>query len=150
MSDAPLKQRVQTEMIAAMKAGQKDRTQVIRMVLSEIKAQEADKPDADPQVAVAAYAKKLQKTAADMERLNQPDRVAALKAELAIVQEFLPREISDADLEALVATTLAPLGPRTPKDQGKAIGLVMKAIATTQQSADPNKVRTLIQTTISS
>jgi uncharacterized protein YqeY len=130
-------------MVQSMKAGNKERTQVLRMVLSEIKAQEADKPDADPQAAVTAYVKKLRKAQADMERLNQPERVAALQAEIAIVDEFMPKQLDDAALEALVASTIASLPGVTAKESGKVVGLVMKAAA---GSADANKVRALVAT----
>src|SRR6185503_11544707 len=128
---APLKTLVQTEMVTAMKAGDKNRTQVLRMVLSEIKRVEADKPDADPQAAVSAYAKTLRKTMAEMERLNQPERVKQLQAELVIVDEFMPKQLDDAALEKIVADTLAGLGPLTKKDTGRAMGAVMKAAAAT-------------------
>src|SRR5215213_8825104 len=96
MAEPVLKSAVHGQMIAAMKAGNKDRTQVLRMVLSEIKRVEADKPDADPQAAVSAYAKTLRKTMAEMERLNQPERVAQLQLEIAIVDEFMPKNMDDA------------------------------------------------------
>src|SRR5205823_11640512 len=123
-------------MITAMKAGDKNRTQVLRMVLSEIKRVEADKPDADPQAAVSAYAKTLRKTMAEMERLNQPERVAQLKSEIAVVEEYLPQQMEDAALEKVVADTLSGMGPLTAKDSGRAMGAVMKAVSATGMSAD--------------
>src|SRR3954467_10908270 len=102
MADTKLKTAVQTQMVTAMKAGDKNRTQVVRMVLSEIKRIEADKPDADPQGAVTAYAKTLRKTMAEMEKLNQPERVTQLQSEITIVEEFLPKQIDDAALEKIV------------------------------------------------
>lgn len=140
-----LKASVTQQMTAAMKAGDKARTMVLRMVLSEIKRIEADKPDADPQAAVSAYAKTLRKSMAEMERLHQPDRVAQLQSEITIVDEFLPRQLDDAALAALVDQTLATLGPITPKDQGRALGAVLKAVAATGAAADPAKVRERIQ-----
>jgi uncharacterized protein YqeY len=142
MPDAPLKIAVHTQMIAAMKGGDKARTAVLRMVLSEIKAVEADKPDADPLGAVQSYSKKLKKTMAEMEKLNQPQQVAQLKAEIAIVDEFLPKQLDDAALAALVDQTLAAMPGVTAKDSGKLIGAVMKAAG---GAADAGKVRALIQ-----
>jgi uncharacterized protein YqeY len=140
-----LKADVQKQMVTAMKAGDKLRTQVLRMVLSEIKKVEADKPDADPQAAVVSYAKTLRKTMAEMEKLHQPERVAALSAEVAIVDEFLPKQMDDAALDKLVTDSLMGLGTLTAKDQGKAMGAVMKAVAASGASADPAKVRKLIE-----
>ncbi len=144
MANANLKARVQSEMTAAMKSGNKDRTQVLRMVLSEIKRIEADKPDADPQGAVSAYAKTLRKTMGEMEKLGQPDRVKQLQGELKIVEEFLPKQLEDAALEKIVVDTLATLGPLTKKDTGRAMGAVMKATAATGLSADAAKVKSLV------
>jgi len=137
-----LQQRVQQQMVAAMKAGQKARTQVLRMVLSEIKAQAADHPDADPQIAVAAYAKKLRKAMAEYEKIQQAEQVTALKEEAAIVDEFLPKALDDAALEALVVQVLAGMGPVTPKESGKVLGTVLKAAG---GSADAAKVRALLE-----
>ncbi len=122
MADAKLKLDVQAQMVAAMKAGDKLRTSVLRMVLSEIKRIEADKPDADPQGAVNAYAKTLRKTMAEMEKLNQPERVAALQGELKIVDEFLPKQMDDAGLETLVGLTVAGMPGMTKKDTGRVMG----------------------------
>jgi uncharacterized protein YqeY len=145
MADAKLKTDVQNQMIAAMKGGDKHRTSVLRMVLSEIKRIEADKPDADPQGAVNAYAKTLRKTMAEMEKLNQPERVAALQSELKIVDEFLPRQMDDAALETIVSQTLAGLPGLTRKDAGRAMGAVMKTVAATGASADPAKVKAIVE-----
>lgn len=144
MPPTDLKSTVHTQMTTAMKAGDKNRTQVLRMVLSEIKRIEADKPDADPQAAVNAYAKTLRKTMAEMEKLQQPERVAQLQSEIKIVEEFLPRQIDDAALEKIVADTLAAQNLTAKKDAGRAMGAVMKAVATTGLSADAGKVRALL------
>lgn len=148
MASPDLKAEVQRQMVAAMKGGDKLRTQVLRMVLSEIKKVEADKPDADPQGAVTSYAKTLRKTMAEMERLAQPERVAALQAEVAIVDEFLPKQMDDAALERLVGETLAGMGPVTKKEMGKVTGAVMKAAAAAGASADAGKVRALLESKI--
>src|SRR6476660_7223697 len=121
MNKTDVKADVHAHMITAMKAGDKNRTQVLRMVLSEIKRIEADKPDADPQGAVAGYAKTLKKSMGEMEKLNQPERVKQIGAELAVVEEFLPKQMDDAALEKIVVDALAGLGPLTKKDMGRAI-----------------------------
>ena len=142
MSETILTQKVRAEMVAAMKSGNKDRTQILRMVLSEIKAQESDHPDADPQTAVSAYGKKLKKALTEMQRLNQPERAAALKAEIAVVEEFLPRQLDDAALEKLVDATIATMGAVTAKETGKVMGAVLKAAG---GAADAGKVRAVIE-----
>jgi uncharacterized protein YqeY len=143
-----LKATVHSQMVAAMKAGNKERTQVLRMVLSEIKAKEADDVNAVALTAVSGYAGKLKKALAEMEKLGQAERVAQLKAEIAIVDEFLPKPMDDAALAALAERALAPLGALTKKDMGRAIGAVMKAVAAAGAAADAGKVRALVETKI--
>ena len=145
MPDAPLKVAVQSQMVAAMKGGDKARTQVLRMVLSEIKAKEADDVNANPQAAVTGYANKLKKALAEMEKLGQAQQVDQLKAELAIVDEFLPKPMDDAALARIAEDALGKLGPLTKKDQSRAIGAVMKAVAAAGASADSAKVRALVE-----
>jgi uncharacterized protein YqeY len=136
---------VQSQMVAAMKGGDKARTQVLRMVLSEIKRKEADDPTANPQDAVSGYAKTLRKAMADMEKYGKVEEVAQLKSELAIVDEFLPKQLDDAALGPIVEQALAPLQPLAPKDIGRAIGAVMKAVAASGGSADAARVRALVE-----
>ena len=148
MAETNLKAKVHEQMVAAMKGGDKERTQVLRMVLSEIGRKEADDVKANPQEAVTAYAKLLRKSMAEMEKLGQAQRAAKIKSELAIVGEFLPKEIDDAGLETIVGEVLHGLGPMTKKDQGRAIGAVMKAVAANGVSADAGKVRALVESKI--
>ena len=146
---ADLKATVQSQMVAAMKGGNKARTQVLRMLLSEIKAKEVDDPKAVAQAAVTGYAGKLKKALADMEKLGQAEHAAQLRNELAIVDEFLPRQMDDVALEKLVNETLAGMGPITKKDSGRAIGAVMKAATAAGASADAGKVRALLESKLS-
>ncbi len=137
---AAVKTQLQTQMVQAMKAGDKLRTQTVRMVLSEVKALESDHPEGDPQTAITGYAKKLRKAMQDFEKLNAGDRVEAIKAELKIVEEFLPKPMDDAALEALVSKVISDLAAG-PKDAGKVMGAVLKQAA---GAADAVKVRAMV------
>src|SRR5436309_15759110 len=97
-----LQSRLQDDMKTALKAGQKDRLQVIRMLLSDVKNIDLmpNKPTAEQ--VVEAYAKKLRKGVEEYEKLNKPDEVAKLKSEIAVVEEYLPKKASPADTEKLV------------------------------------------------
>ncbi len=121
-----LQARLTEDMKAAMKSGQKDRLAVIRMVLSDVKNIDLmpDKPTAEQ--VVAAYAKKLRKSAEEYEKVGRPDEAAKLKAEIAIVEEYLPKKASAADTEKLVDDFLAQ-NAFTEKDFGRAMGAFMKA-----------------------
>src|SRR3978361_1384924 len=92
--------RLQEDMKAAMKSGKKDRLSVIRMILSD--AQMADLKKITPEEAVAAYAKKLTKSAEEYQKYGRTAEVEQLKTELAIVQEYLPKKASTEDTGKLV------------------------------------------------
>src|SRR5271156_52255 len=98
--------RLQTDMKTAMKAGEKDRLLVIRMLLSDVKNIDImpNKPTAEQ--VVEAYAKKLRKAAEEYLKLNKPDEVAKLQGELKVVEEYLPKKAGAGDTEALVAAFL--------------------------------------------
>src|SRR5947209_12221572 len=121
-----LKQKLQEDMKAAMKAGQKDRLQVISMLLSDVKNVDMAPKPTTPQQAVEAYAKKLRKSAEEYEKLNKPAEVDQLKAELAIVEEYLPKKASPEETARMVDEFLAK-NSFTEKQVGQATGMFMKA-----------------------
>ncbi|HEY8668029.1 MAG TPA: GatB/YqeY domain-containing protein [Tepidisphaeraceae bacterium] len=121
-----IRDKLQEDMKLAMKAGQKDRLTVIRMLLSDVKKIDLmpNKPSA--QQVVEAYAKKLRKSAKEYEELGKPDEVAKLKQEIAITEEYLPKKASPKDTERLVDDFLAE-NTFTEKQFGQAMGAFMKA-----------------------
>jgi uncharacterized protein YqeY len=121
-----LQAKLTEDMKAAMKAGQKERLSVIRMLLSDVKNIDLmpNKPTAEQ--VVAAYAKKLAKGAEEYEKLGKADEAAKLRGEIAIVEEYLPKKASAADTEKLVDEFLAA-NTFTEKEFGKAMGAFMKA-----------------------
>src|SRR4051794_13678123 len=114
------------DMKAAMKSGQKERLQVIRMLLSDVKNIDLAPKKLTEEETVAAYAKKLRKSAEEYEKLGKPAEAAQLKAELAIVDEYLPKKASPEDTEKLVESFLAQ-NTFTEKQMGQAMGAFMKA-----------------------
>jgi uncharacterized protein YqeY len=121
-----LQNRLTEDMKAAMKAGQKDRLGVIRMLLSDVKNIDLmpNKPTAEQ--AVEAYGKKLRKSIEEYQKLGRPDEAKQFAAELAVVEEYLPKKASTGDTEKLVDAFLAK-NPFTEKDFGRAMGAFMKA-----------------------
>lgn len=117
--------RLQEDMKTALRAGQKDRLGVIRMLLSDVKNIDLmpNKPTAEE--VVAAYGKKLRKSAEEYEKLGRSEEVAKLKAELIVVEEYLPRKASPADTEKMVEVFLSA-NAFTEKEAGRAMGMFMK------------------------
>ena len=117
--------RLTEDMKTAMKTGQKERLSVIRMLLSDVKNIDLDPKKPTAEQAVAAYAKKLRKGAEEMEKYGKQAEATQLKAEIAIVEEYLPKKASAADTEALVDQFLAA-NKFTEKQLGQAMGMFMK------------------------
>lgn len=133
--------RLQDDMKTALKAGQKDRLQVIRMLLSDVKNIDLNPQKPTEQQAVEAYAKKLRKSAEEYEKIGKADEVAKLKAELAIVDEYLPKKASPEETARLVDEFLAK-NSFTEKQVGQAMGAFIKAHGST---VDAGTVNTLVR-----
>ena len=117
--------KLQEDMKTALKAGQKDRLSVIRMMLSDVKNIDLMPSKPTEQQAVEAYAKKLRKSLEEYEKIGRQVEADKLKWELAVVEEYLPKKASPQDTEALIDAFLAK-NTFTEKEVGKAMGLFMK------------------------
>jgi len=133
--------KLQEDMKAAMKSGQKEWLGVIRMLISDVKNIDLLPKKITEEEAVAAYAKKLRKSAEEYEKIGRPAEVAQLKAELAIVEEYLPKKASAEETEKLVAAFLAE-NAFTEKQMGQAMGIFMKKHG---QQVDPGVANAAIK-----
>ena len=138
---AELLTRLQEDMKAAMKSGQKDRLQVIRMLISDVKIIDMNPQKPTELQAVEAYAKKLRKSAEEYEKMGRGEEVAKLKSELAVVEEYLPKRASAEETEKLVDAFLAQ-NAFTEKQVGQAMGAFMKAHGST---VDPGVVNPIVR-----
>ena len=118
--------RLQEDMKLAMKSGQKDRLGVIRMLLSDVKNIDLSPQKLTEEQAVAAYAKKLRKSVEEYEKIGRTEEVGKLKAELAVVEEYLPKKASSEDTAKLVEEFLSH-NTYTEKQLGQAMGAFRKA-----------------------
>jgi uncharacterized protein YqeY len=117
--------RLNDDMKAAMKAGQKDRLAVIRMVLSDVRAIDLNPNKPTAEQAVEAYAKKLRKSREEYEKLGKADEVAKLNFEIGVVDEYLPKKATSEETEHLVDAFLAQ-NSFTEKQAGQAMGAFLK------------------------
>jgi uncharacterized protein len=118
--------RLQEDMKAAMKSGQKERLTVLRMLISDVKNIDLNPARPTAEEVVAAYAKKLRKSQEEYQKLGKPDEAAKFGQEITIVEEYLPKKASAADTERLVDEFLAGKS-FTEKQVGQAMGAFMKA-----------------------
>ena len=134
MPETDLVARLQADMKAALKAGEKERLGVIRMLLAEAKNADLQKPPTTPQKMVEAHYKRLRKGREEYERLGKAAEVAQLDRELAIIEAYVPKAASPEETAALVEAFLAAHPELTAGDAGRATGMFMKQHA---GQADP-------------
>ncbi|MEJ1966397.1 MAG: GatB/YqeY domain-containing protein [Gammaproteobacteria bacterium] len=128
-----LKERITDDMKTAMRAGEKERLATIRLVLAAVKQIEVDERivlDEPRMLAVLEkMAKQRKESIAEFEKGGRADLVAKEAAELAIIKAYLPEQMSDAELDALIAEAIASTGATTVKDMGKVMGVVKSKAA---------------------
>ena len=117
--------RLHEDMKAAMKAGDKERLSVIRMLLSDVRNIDLDPRKPTAEQAVEAYAKKLRKSQEEYQKLGKSEEATKLQGELAVVEEYLPKKASREETERLVDAFLAG-NTFTAKQLGQAMGVFMK------------------------
>ena len=118
--------RLQDDMKAAMKSGDKDRLGVIRMLLSDVRNIDLAPKPTTAEEAVSAYAKKLHKSQEEYQKLGKADEVSKLQFEIGVVEAYLLKKASQEETAKLVDTFLAGKN-FTEKQFGQAMGAFMKA-----------------------
>lgn len=120
--------RVKAEVTAAMRSGDRDRLAALRLVLSALQRAEKDQPgglDDERAQAVLRRERKQRQEAAESYRAGgRPDRAAAEEAEVPVIEEFLPADLTPAELEALVDAAIAETGAAAMADMGRVMGVV--------------------------
>jgi uncharacterized protein len=124
----PLKDRITEDMKTAMRAGEKERLATIRLILSAIKQREVDEritlDDSQVLAAIEKMIKQRKEAITQFEAGGRADLVAKETAEIAILQAYLPAQMSDAEVDALIAEAIASTGAASIKDMGKVMGAV--------------------------
>ena len=141
-----LKERITEDMKTAMRSGEKDRLAVIRLLQAAIKQREVDErivlDDAQITSVLEKMIKQRKESVVAFEKGARADLVAKENAEIAVLQPYLPAQLSDADLDALIAEAIASTGAASIKDMGKVMAQVKAAAA---GRADMSKVGGLIK-----
>lgn len=125
-----LRDSIKSAQVAAMKAGDKPRTAALRLILAKVKDRDielrtADKlPDDDALVidVLQKMSKQRKESIALFEQGGRQDRADAEKAELAVIEEFLPAQMSEEETMAAIEAIKAEVGASSMKDMGKVMG----------------------------
>ena len=122
-----LADKVKDDLASAMRAGERDRVGRLRLVLSEL--QKAAKDGNDDEVAVLRRERKRRLEAAAQYRdAGRDDLVAGEEEEAEMIAAYLPAELSDEELNALVAEAVSEAGASSPKDMGAVMKVVMPKV----------------------
>ncbi|AGM40209.1 hypothetical protein SPISAL_00540 [Spiribacter salinus M19-40] len=123
-----LKTRITDAVKAAMRAGDKPRLGTLRMISAAIKQKEVDErrelDNADVLVILDKMVKQRRESVEQYESAGRDELAAAEHAEIAIIGEFLPQPLTDAEIDALVTAAIRDSGAEGIRDMGKAMGLL--------------------------
>lgn len=141
-----LKSRLTEDMKSALKAGEKDRLKVVRLVLADIKRVEIDSRQELDDVGILTVMEKAIKQRRDSIKQftegGRDDLSAIEQAELEVIQTYLPEQLSDDELVALVDEIIAATGAENIRDMGKVMGMIKSKAA---GKADMGSVGALVK-----
>ena len=143
-----LQERLTEDVKTAMKAREagKSRLSVLRMVKASIRNIEIDRKkelnDEDVLDVLAKEVKMRRDSMEDFRKGNRPDLVAALEEEIAILAEYLPAQLSEEEVRALVDQAVSQAQAATAKDMGKVMAILMPQV---KGKADGKLVNTLVR-----
>jgi uncharacterized protein len=136
-----LLEQVQRDARDAMKAGERERMHALRLIVSEL--QKAAKDDGGDEIQVLQRERKRRLEAAEAYRDGgRPDAAAAEEREAEIIASYLPAQLSEEELEAIVGDAVAESGASSPSEMGKVMGLIMPKV---QGRADGKRVSALVR-----
>ena len=136
-----IREQIDSDLKDAMRAGEKDKVGALRLVLSEL--QKAAKEGDDDELAVLRRERKRRHEAAEAFRDGGRDDLASgEEAEAQLIGGYLPPELSDEELQAIVAQAVRDSGAASPKDMGLAMRQAMAAV---EGRADGKRVSGLVR-----
>ena len=128
-----LKNKLTDDMKAAMKGGEKERLGVIRLINAAIKQREVDERIQLDDTQVLSVLEKMLKQRRDsvsqFQAAGRTDLADKETFEIGVIQSYMPAQLSAAEVDAIIAATIAEAGATGPKDMGKVMGLVRPKVA---------------------
>lgn len=123
-----LKAKISDDMKTAMRAKEKERLAVIRLMLAAIQQKEVDERIELDDTAVLAVLDKMVKqrreSISQFDKAGRDELSAKEQAEIGIIQDYLPAQMDDEEIEAMIAEAIASTGAAEMKDMGKVMGIL--------------------------
>lgn len=145
-----LKERLNNDLAAAMRSGENQRRDVLRMVLAAVKQAEVDGraplDDSGVQDVLRKQLKQRQESIADFEKARRSDDVAREKAESAIIEAYLPQMMTREDIEKMASDVIRELGVTDIKEMGRVMGKLMPQL---KGNADGRVVNDVVRSLLS-
>jgi uncharacterized protein len=145
-----LRERLNEDIKTAMKAREQDKLAALRLLLSEVKRREVDERITLDDAGVIGVVEKMLKQRKDsisqFEKAARQDLVDKEKFEVGVLEGYLPQQLSQAEIDAVIAEAVASTGAKGAADMGKVMGVVKPRLA---GRADMGKVSALVKTKLS-
>lgn len=136
---------VKQDVASAMRAGEKERVGALRLILSEL--QKAAKDGKGDELAVLRRERKRRlESAAAFREAGRDELADGEEAEARIIEKYLPAELGDDELRAIVAAAVAETGAQSPKEMGQVMKAAMAVVGT---RADGKRVSALVREALS-
>lgn len=123
-----LKEQIQNDMKDAMRAKDKARLGVVRLILAAIKQREVDErielTDGDVLIVLDKMVKQRRDSISQYEAANREDLAEQERYELGIIQSYLPAALTDAELEQIISDAIRESGACSPQEMGKVMAIV--------------------------
>jgi uncharacterized protein len=141
-----IKTRLENELKDAMRAGDDLRRRTLRMVLSAIKLAEVEKGGSLEEAAILGILQKEVKTRRETvdeaTHAGRPELAAAANDEISVLEEYLPKQLTDVELEILAQQAILEVGASSPTEMGNVMKVIMPRV---QGRADGARVSQMVR-----
>jgi uncharacterized protein YqeY len=146
----PLREKLNEEIKSAMKAREQEKLAALRLMLAAVKQKEVDEritlDDAGVISVVEKMIKQRKDSIAQYEKAARQDLADKEKFEIGVIEAYLPQQLSQGEIDAIVAEAIASTGAKSAADMGKVMGVVKPKLA---GRADMGKVSALVKARLS-
>jgi uncharacterized protein YqeY len=141
-----LLEQIRKDMLTALKSGEKDKSQTLKMVMATIKnaqiESEQELTDEEVEKILRKETKKIGDSIQQYQKMERDDLVEKEKQDLEIIEEYLPELMTEEEISKVVEQKIEQLGATDMRDMGKVMGTVMNEL---NGKADGNTVKNIVQ-----
>jgi uncharacterized protein YqeY len=139
-------EQVRSDTNAALKSGDKERVQALRLITNELQKAAKESSDGDETAVLQRERKRRLEAAQAYSDAGREDLADSERREATIIEEYMPEQLSDDELHAIVGDAVAESGASSPQDMGKVMSVVMPKV---QGRADGKRVSAVVREKLS-